>query len=104
MSFLCDSNYTWSNLGEIQHNFSKLKISASILFGSFPLSMSANKSHIILRREWNSFFMSNPIAFFDDCVTLCKSYKYPSVTMKLLSVSRTPKNVQEFGKLLSLAW
>lgn len=54
---------TWSILGEIQHNCSKLKISASILFWSFPLSISANKSNNILRREWNSFFMTNLVAF-----------------------------------------
>jgi len=74
-----------------------------VYYFDLSLSVSANKSNTILRRECNSFFMCNPIAFFDDYVTLCKSYKYPSVTMTLLSVSRTPKNVQEFGRLLSLA-
>lgn len=75
-----------------------------MVFWPFPLSVSANKTITILRREWNSFFMSNLVALFDDCETLRKSYKYPSVTIKLLSVSKTPKNMQEFGRLLSLAW
>lgn len=46
--------------------------------------------------------MSNLIAFFDDCVTLCKSYKYPSATMKLLSVSKTPKNITRVWKAFKL--